>query len=247
MTTKEISEFWTLDQMQVIKSMYAKGLTDHEFLAYAMICKRVNLDPLAKQIYAIKRNNTLTIQTSIDGYRLIAERTGKYAPGKDTEYFYDNDGQLLGAKSYVKKQTPDGVWHEFSSTAMLVEYKGTSPLWNRMPHVMIEKCAEARALRKAFPAELCSLYTHDEMQQADVLPVSSEDQSDSVDLNVLKKISKEQRLKIHEAANKDLTVLKAIVEKYGVAKLCEIEESKMDAILSDIKQLQQEKLDLVGV
>lgn len=246
MTTKEISEFWTSEQMQIIKSMYAKDLNDNEFLAYAMICKRVNLDPLAKQIYAIKRGNLLTIQTSIDGYRLIAERTGKYAPGKDTEYFYDDEGQLLGAKSYVKKQTPDGVWHEFSSTAMLGEYKGSGPIWSRMPHVMIEKCAEARALRKAFPAELCSLYTHDEMQQADVL-TNAETQNMRFEVCIPKKISKEQRQQIHKAANQDLTILKAIVDKYKVAKLCEIEESKMEDVLSDIKQLQQQAMEAVGV
>src|SRR3990172_3986440 len=76
---------WTKTQVGLLKRTVAKGLTDDEFLLFMYTCKRTGLDPFIKQIYAIKRYSTkdesyvMSIQTGIDGYRLIADRTNKYA------------------------------------------------------------------------------------------------------------------------------------------------------------------------
>jgi len=131
---------FTLDQINIIKRSIARGLSDDELMIFLHNCQRSGLDPFARQIYAIKRGNTMCIQTGIDGFRLIAERTGKYSPGKDTKFIYSDKGFLLGAKVYIKKMTQDGTWHDISATAFLTEYNPGTDLWKKMPHVMIEKC-----------------------------------------------------------------------------------------------------------
>jgi phage recombination protein Bet len=158
---------------QLLKSTICKGINNQDFEIFLHICKRTGLDPFSKQIYAIPRGNQMTIQTSIDGYRLIAERTGKYSPGREPTFEITLDGKLVSSTSYVKKMTSDGTWHEVGATAYYDEYVQSyngkpSQFWNKMPRVMLAKCAESLALRRAFPAELSGIYTEDEMKQADI-------------------------------------------------------------------------------
>lgn len=167
---------------ELLKRTICKGSDDNELELFIHACKRTGLDPFMKQIYAVKRwsssekREVMTMQTSIDGFRVIAERTGRYAPGKETSYVYDNSGKneplLVSATAFVKKLTNDGTWHEVAATAFFEEYAQRNKegkltqFWERMPHVMLAKCAESLALRKAFPAELSGIYTFDEMAQA---------------------------------------------------------------------------------
>lgn len=155
---------WTRSQLDIVKNLYCKGCKDEEVKVFAHICKHTKLDPFLKQIYAIPRGGKMTVQTSIDGYRLIAERTGKYAPGKETT-FLEKNSVLISATAYVKKMTTDGTWHEVAATAYFEEFRGDN-LWKKMPHVMLAKCAEAQALRRAFPAELSAIYTKEELDQS---------------------------------------------------------------------------------
>ena len=178
MTTKtlQVSETYSKEDVRVIKNLIDPSgkLEDEQLHLFLHVCKEKRLDPRTKQIYAIPRFNSrsgkmeLTIQTSIDGFRLIAERTGKYAPGKPTVFHFNDTHQLTGATVFVKKYTDDGTWHEVSATAFLHEYRpsGKNTFWDKMPSVMIEKVGESRALRRAFPGDFSGIYSEDEMAQA---------------------------------------------------------------------------------
>ncbi len=165
---KRRESYFNDEETNIIRHVIAKDLNEHEFKMFLYICVRHHLDPLAKQIYAVKRGDQMTIQTGIDGFRLIAERTGKYAPGRATEFAYDESKRLISATAYVKKKVGND-WHEVSATAFMTEYTTNKNTWSKMPHVMLEKCAEARAIRRAFPSDTSGLYTDDEMDQATVV------------------------------------------------------------------------------
>jgi phage recombination protein Bet len=185
------------DKVQLLKNTVCKGATNDELQLFLHVCSRTGLDPFRNQIYAIKRNTKegarMTIQTGIDGFRLVAERTERYAPGKEPTYEYDAQGKLVSATSYIKKQTPDGTWHEVSAKAHWSEYAQVfngkpSQFWAKMPHVMLAKCAEAIALRKAFPADFSGIYTTEEMTQADssnVVNTPTQENSDIVNISTV--------------------------------------------------------------
>ena len=169
---------WTPEQTQLISSTIAPGCSGDELRLFAYACQRTGLDPFSKQIYAIKRGGKMTIQAGIDGLRSIAERTGQL-DGSET-FWCGEDGQWqdvwLGSKPPAAAKTiihRKGASHPFVGVARFTDYNAGQGLWNKMPAVMIAKCSEALALRKAFPADLSGMYSTDEMQQAeDIEPVS---------------------------------------------------------------------------
>lgn len=165
--THEIVEF-DEKKLALIRQAMCKDATQEEFEVFIEICKSTQLNPLFKQIYFIKRGGKPTHQTSIDGLRLIADRTKRYMPGRESTYTYDSKGNLISATSYIKKLAYDGTWHEVAATAFFSEYSAGTGQWPKMPHVMLAKCAEALALRKGFPADMNGLYSKEEMEQADI-------------------------------------------------------------------------------
>ena len=168
---------WTPDQIELIKRTICTGATDDQLKLFLYQAQKTGLDPLARQIYGIIRKGKLCIQSSIDAFRLTADRTKKYAGqlgplwhdgSQWVDVWLQNTPPKAAKVGVLRKDFLEPVW----AIALWDEYKQEfngqlGDMWRKMPALMLAKCAEALALRKAFPAELSGVYTHDEMAQAD--------------------------------------------------------------------------------
>ena len=168
--TNELIQFKE-EQIELIKKQIAPNANNNELKLFLYQAQRTGLDPLTRQIYCIHRGGKMTIQTSIDGFRVIAERSGEYA-GQDEPIYTEDNNKLISCKITVYKFRGDVRYPASVGVAYLSEYAQTTPIWNKMPRVMLAKVAEALALRKAFPQDLSGLYTGDEIADAPAKDVS---------------------------------------------------------------------------
>lgn len=212
------------EQVELIKKQIAPNATDNELKLFLYQAQRTGLDPLTRQIYCIHRKvkdangnyvQKMTIQTSIDGFRVIAERSGSYA-GQSEPEFTEKDNRLISAKVTVYRFAPNGdrypasvgvaYWEEYAQ-----EYNGKlQGLWAKMPRTMLAKVAEALALRKAYPQDLSGLYTSEEMNQADKPEMTQEEFVDYVFFDYSDE-KQDKLLRLTESSSYDHDQRRAIV------------------------------------
>lgn len=173
----------TKENLDLLKKTLASqdvNLTDAEFQLTVYTAEKRGLNPLIRQMYVMKDwRGKLSFITSIDGYRLIAERTKRYE-GQTETMWCGPDGKWLDV--WLKKEPPaaakvgvykkgfrEPVYGVATYNGYVQTKKDGSPSgqWAKMPDIMLAKCAESLALRKAFPEDLSNLYTTEEMGQAD--------------------------------------------------------------------------------
>lgn len=176
-------DFWTDKQRAALVQLGVTDATNGDLAVFFHQCQRTGLDPFARQIYMIGRKERgqikQTIQTGIDGFRLIARRSGQLDGYEDT-LWCGADGQWVDV--WLKSEQPAAAkvtvirnGGRFPAVALFSEYAGTkfdgglTKMWETKGALMLAKCAEALALRKAFPQDLSGLYTSDEMQPANVI------------------------------------------------------------------------------
>lgn len=181
--------YFSEEQKKLIKSTICPGATDQELALFAEICKQTKLNPFTRQIYAQKRRSKdqrtqqwvekWSFETSIDGARVVAERSGEYE-GQVGPQWCGQDG--VWCDVWLSKEPPKaarvGVWKKGFreptwGTARWDEYvqvtKDGEPtsMWRKMPASQLAKCAEMLALRKGFPNDLSGVYAPEEMAQSE--------------------------------------------------------------------------------
>ncbi|SKA84735.1 phage recombination protein Bet [Prosthecobacter debontii] len=172
---------YTEEQRRLITDVLCKGASPVEVEFFMQVAQRCKLDPFRRQIHAVKRwdskakRETLTFQVGIDGLRAIAARTGEYA-GNDDPVFVTESNVWHPTKATVTVyRMVHGQRIPFTSSVFWDEYVQTTregavtSMWQQRPFGQLGKCAEAAALRKAFPEESGGLYTEEEFRE-DHLP-----------------------------------------------------------------------------
>jgi len=192
-------------RLDLLKRTIAPSTTNDQFDLFVEVCRRTGLDPFAKQIYPVVRmvsvkvgdrwekEPVMTIQTGIDGYRLITQRAGNYA-GMDGPYWCGKDGEWrdvwldeeppMAAKVGVRA-TGDSDWtthvstyREYVQTVAVYENKQETTrkpnsMWASMPANQLAKCAEAGARRKRWASDLAHVYVDAEARATEYIDAAN--------------------------------------------------------------------------
>jgi len=246
------------DEVDLIKQNKCEGATPVEFNLFLYDAQSRGLNPLRNEIYFVKRGGKATHQVGIDGFRKIAQSTGEYEGQTKTEFGSAQNGIPEYAEVGVYRR---GFKEALYARAYFKEYAQSyngklGTMWAKMPHLMIAKCAESLALRKAFPAELAGLYTGDEMgEQASEKEIKASDYDVAVEVTesntqcatrTQEKIFEDTMLEYGRVMRwmplKITTAKSQVLSKLGVEKYEDLTEVQAEKLNSEIYKKLREKI-----
>lgn len=190
-------------QMELIRATVAKECTVPEFGMFLELAARYELDPFAREIWAVKMQGRMTILVARDGLLAIANRSTDFIGiegdvVREHDDFRKQSGEALPQHSYgaSTKERGDitGAWATVFRAgrkptyffAPFEEYMPTgrklnehSP-WNFQTSAMILKCAEAMALRKAY--SLTGIVAEEEMGNQKLVNGATSEVADSAEV-----------------------------------------------------------------
>ena len=199
----QLGESFGIDNVRwkvLTDAIFPNATTVESILMALTYCKARNLDIFKRPVHIVPMYSTAerkmidTIWPSIAELRTTAARTGQYA-GKDETIFGPEKTTKLGsseithpewAQTTVYRMTqgvrypfagPKCYWLEYYAPAKR-EVKDPNDRWKRAVHGQIEKCAEAGALRAAFPEEIGNEYSAEEME-GQVIMTNADDRTPS--------------------------------------------------------------------
>jgi phage recombination protein Bet len=158
---KDLAEY-TQDQLQLIINTVTRGATPDELQLFLYRCSLMKLNPLKPgQIFFIKYGQTATIVVGIEGFRNIANRSGRHV--STNRGVIRENGEITYGWCRVKRLDSNGNEQEFYEETPMAEYFNPSnPSWKKMKETMIKKCSEAACLRMAYPDDLGGVFIEEE-------------------------------------------------------------------------------------
>jgi phage recombination protein Bet len=235
--------------MRNIALIYAKERAkkdpppDSEILTFVIRADESQLNPLANQIYLIRYGATWTHVVGVDGFRVIAERTGNYMPGRCPEYTYDDKGKVVTCKTFVKKKDDNGVWHECEFMIFASDYAKDQGCWKNMFKHMLYKCCLCANLKNSFPQQLSGFQSKEALEL----------EGKTIDVEVKWQLTQEQLNELYEleqyAPKKLLDNIKSHIRSYdqmskeNYERIIPILRVKKEKSQSQTMEVPQEQLD----
>lgn len=172
--------------LRVLQASLYPGASPASIKMVIAYCKAANLDPLQKPVHIVPMWDSKAgqmrdvVMPGVGLYRTQAARTG--CAGISEPEFGPDKTEVIGGvevtypvwcRVTVKRRQPGNAVDEFTAREFWIENyavkggkeKSIAPnaMWMKRPYGQLAKCAEAQALRKAFP-EVGSAPTAEEME-----------------------------------------------------------------------------------